>query len=199
MDIMYINSDPILHIVDEGTKFSAAQFLSSISTDSIWKAILQCWSSIYTGLPNRALVDQGSQFGKVFLDVAALLDIKVDSTGIEAHSSLGIGEPYHQHLRQTFRKIMADHKKTDRDLALALAVKAMNDTLGPEGLVPSVLVFGQYPKFNIPSSKPSAKTTQISRKMVAETARKQNGETHGQNEDQQSPKTCGSYSCEPFI
>lgn len=32
-----------------------------------------------------------------------------------------------------------------RQLLLASAVKAMNDTLGPEGLVPSALVFGEFP------------------------------------------------------
>ena len=32
-----------------------------------------------------------------------------------------------------------------RQVLLAPAVKAMNDTLGPEGIVPSSLVFGEYP------------------------------------------------------
>ena len=123
----------------------------------------------------RALFDQACQFGKIFLNVATLHDIKVDSTGIEAHSSFGIGEQYHQPLRQTFRNIMADHEMTDRVLALPLAVKAMNDTLGAEGLVPSVIVIGQYPNLNILSSKPSSKTTQISRKMIA-------GTTHNEME-----------------
>ena len=60
MDIMYINGDPILHIVDEGTHFSAEKILPAVSTDSVWQALLKCWGAIYTGLPNRALLDQGS-------------------------------------------------------------------------------------------------------------------------------------------
>ena len=173
MDIMYIKGDPILHIVDEGTHFSAAQFPPAVSTDSVWQALLKCWGAIYTGLPNRALLDQGSQFGQLFIDIAKIHDIKVENTGIEAHSSLGLGERYHQPLHQTFRKIMADHKKTDRDLALALSVKAMNDTLGPEGLVPSALVFGEFPKLRTKGSKPTPRATLLSRKAVAETARKE--------------------------
>ena len=35
----------------------------------------------------------------------------------------------------------------DRNVALKLAVKACNDTLGPEGHVPSLLVFGCVPRF----------------------------------------------------
>ena len=32
----------------------------------------------------------------------------------------------------------------ERQLLLAFSVKAMNDTLGPEGVVPSALVFGEF-------------------------------------------------------
>ena len=34
-----------------------------------------------------------------------------------------------------------------RQLLLALAIKAMNDTLGPEGFVPEALVLGEFPGF----------------------------------------------------
>ena len=68
---------------------------------------------------------------------------------------------------------MAEHKKTDRDLALALSVKAMTDTLGPEGLMPSALVFGEFPKIRTQGSKPTPRATLLSRKDVAETARKE--------------------------
>lgn len=37
------------------------------------------------------------------------------------------------------------HPRTPRDLALRLAVKALNDTMGPHGLVPSLLVFSALP------------------------------------------------------
>lgn len=39
---------------------------------------------------------------------------------------------------------MMDHADSIHDVALALAVKEMNDTLGPEGLVPSALLFGEF-------------------------------------------------------
>ena len=68
---------------------------------------------------------------------------------------------------------MAEQKKTDRDPALALSVKAMNDTLGPEGLVTSALVFGEFPKIRTQGSKPTPRATIVSRKAVAETARKE--------------------------
>eukprot|EP00171_Calliarthron_tuberculosum_P004009 IDg4009t1 len=90
MDVMYIGMRPILHIVDEGTHFSAARFLNNISTETIWETFMECWATIYTGLPNRILVDQGSSFGAPFVRIAAAGNVEVSSTGIEAHSSLGI-------------------------------------------------------------------------------------------------------------
>ena len=112
LDIITIDGKPILYIVDEGTRFSAARFVPDVSTTTIWSIILHWWATIYTGLPNRMLVDQGTNFGDAFKTLGALANISVDSTGAEAHSSLGLGERYHQPLWQTFRKIMAAHPRT---------------------------------------------------------------------------------------
>eukprot|EP00171_Calliarthron_tuberculosum_P000830 IDg830t1 len=94
-------------------------------------------------ITNRMLVDQGSALGKgeSFASIATRSNVQVDSTGIEAQSSLGICERYHQPLRNTFRKMRIDFPRAPKELLLQLSVKAMNDTLGPEGIVPSLLVF----------------------------------------------------------
>lgn len=42
MDIIYIDSWPVLHIVDDGTRFYAAQFLRDISIEEIWDCIFRC-------------------------------------------------------------------------------------------------------------------------------------------------------------
>ena len=145
VDVMTIDGKKVLHVVDEGTRFSAARFLDDESTVTVWKTLIECWVAIYTGLPNRIIVDQGSNFGPTFIHMAHQRGVDVEQTGIESHNSLGIGERYHQPLRQTFRKILAEQPKADPSLALAVSVKALNDTLDPEGYVPSALVFGEYP------------------------------------------------------
>ena len=148
MDIMYIGQAPILHIVDEETRFSAASFLRDVSTNTIWSTFIKCQSTIYTGLPNRIMVDQGSSLSKsgIFASLVESSNIKLDTTGIEAHFSLGLGERYHQPLRNTYRKLESIYPLQDKSLLLQCAVKGMNDTLGPEGIVPSLLVFGEYPQ-----------------------------------------------------
>ena len=60
MDIMYIESRPVRHLVDEATHFLISSISSNVSIQSLWDAIVSCWSSVYTGLPNTIMTDQGS-------------------------------------------------------------------------------------------------------------------------------------------
>ena len=99
---MYIDGNPVFHLIHDDTQFSAAQFLPKISSISIWECILTCWDTVYTGLPNKFTVDQGSQFQKTFAELAALQDVKVVQTGIQSQNVLGIGESYHSLLRNTY-------------------------------------------------------------------------------------------------
>lgn len=82
LNIMYIDSAPVLHIVDEGTRLSAARFLPSASTKDVWKTLVKCWALVYNGLPNRILTDQGTQFVGQFIQIAADSHIAVDRNGI---------------------------------------------------------------------------------------------------------------------
>ena len=92
IDIMYLDGKPALHIVDEVTRFSAARFLAKMSTEAVQEAIVLCWSSVYTGLPDNIIVDEGSQFRKLFAELAVLHDVNLEKSGVESHNSLGIGE-----------------------------------------------------------------------------------------------------------
>ena len=47
----------------------------------------------------------------------------------------------------------------------------MKDTLGPEGLVPSALVFAEYPRVFTKSETPNERDVFVSRAKVAKTAR----------------------------
>ena len=175
IDIMYLDGKPVLHIVDEATRFSAAKFLTKVSTDSVWEAMIMCWSSVYTGLPHNIMVDEGSQYRKIFAELSALHDVNLEKSGVQSHHSLGVGERYHKPLRDTYRKLKLDYPSMQRQVLLALAVKAMNDTLGPEGVVPSSLVFGEYPSLRSfvgpvlprPSLAERAEAAQQARQLMA--------------------------------
>ena len=51
---------------------------------------------------------------------------------------------YHKPLRDNCSKLKLDHPSLKRQVLLVVAVKAINDTLGPEGTIPSALVSGEF-------------------------------------------------------
>ena len=170
---MYLDGKPVLHLVDAETHFSAARFFPDVSTGTVWSAIVECWSSVYTGLPNKIRVDQGTAFGASFISLTKASDVDVVRTGIESHSSMGIGERYHAPLRNTFRKLKLEYPRVKPSLLLSMSVFAMNNTLGPEGVVPSVLVFGEFPSLRTLHEAPIPKVALVDRSRIANAARKE--------------------------
>ena len=63
---MYLDAKKVMQIVDEATRSSAARFFTKMSTDAIWESIVYCWSSACIGLPDNIMVDEESQFRKIF-------------------------------------------------------------------------------------------------------------------------------------
>jgi transposase InsO family protein len=161
MDLMYLEEAgkqrPVLTIVDAGTTFTSAVFLSAASSKAVWDAFLQCWTTIYTGFPDSILTDQGSLFTSADWHAACnMARIHLRHTGTESHNSLGAGERFHSPLRRIFKKVTIEYPSVTAELRLSLSIKAMNDCVGPEGLVPSLLVFGVMPRLpDLPRQIPS--------------------------------------------
>lgn len=169
IDLMFINRIPILHVVDTQTAFSSAEILTKQNTDSIGNAFLMCWSSIYAGYPDKLRVDSGSVFtSRRWKDITNMVGIQLKISGVESHNSLGSGEKYHSPLRRIFLKVKDTYPHLDNKIILKLSVKSMNDTMGPHGLVPSLLVFGILPRFPIsntglPDQRDRMKAMQVAR------------------------------------
>ena len=74
--------------------------------------------------------------------------INVKEVPVEAHKSVGLVERYHAPLRRAYQ-ILCDElqeEKTSKEAILQMAVKAVNDSAGPNGIIPTLLVFGAYPR-----------------------------------------------------
>lgn len=74
-------------------------------------------------------------------------------SGVQAHSSLGIGERLIEPPRRIYNKIRNYHASADQQLVLKIAVKAINDMTGKNGLVPTRLVLGVTPRCPIISTE----------------------------------------------
>eukprot|EP00171_Calliarthron_tuberculosum_P005221 IDg5221t1 len=152
LDVMFLSDDegkkkPVLHIVDAGTKFQAAAFLKNSSTQCIWTTFMHIWSLMYIGFPESMLTDEGSVFtSDIWKYTCEVHDIQLIHTGTESHNSMGAGETYHAILRRIYNKVRMEFKGIEAESALLMSVKAINDTVGPHGLCPSLLVFGILPR-----------------------------------------------------
>lgn len=170
IDLTWINGVAVMHLVDTATRFSAATFVPGPNTprihtlgstprygqsvDGVWAAFIECWCAMYTGYPNRIRTDHGSIFTSPrWIDLAADCGIHMQISGVESHNSTGLGEKMHDPLKRIYRKIQISNPDMRKDVLLKLAVKATNDTIGLNGLVPSLLVFGIIPRFPIISSE----------------------------------------------
>ena len=64
---------------------------------------------------------------------------------VEAYHFIGIVEHYHGPLRQVYSIITTKISRIEPDLVFQMSFKAINNSVGPNGLVPTLLVFGAYP------------------------------------------------------
>ena len=161
VDVMYLDGKPVLHIVDTATAFQAARFLKDMSARAAWDTLKLCWIDTYLGPPDYIVHDAGKNFVSTeFKQNARSLSIEVKEVPVEAHNSIGKVERYHAPLRRAFDTIRADLPgDVNPDIILQMAVKAINDSAGPNGLVPTLLVFGAYPRLT-DDSPPSPSITQ---------------------------------------
>ena len=71
--------------------------------------------------------------------------MKVKEVPIKAYNSIRKVERYHAPLRRVYEIISSELEDASEELTLQMAVKAVNNSAGPDGLVPMLLVFGAYP------------------------------------------------------
>ena len=161
VDVMYLEERPVLHVVDAATGFQAARFIKNVSAKETWEMLRQCWIDTYLGPPDVITHDAGSNFDSTeFRNEARLAGITCHQVPVEAHWSIGKVEEYHGPIRRAYEIITEEMQGTGSKISrLQMAVKAVNDTANPDGLVPTLLVFGAYPRINM-DSPPTPSQTQ---------------------------------------
>jgi hypothetical protein len=83
-----------------------------------------------------------------FRQHAKSLVINVKEMPVETYNSVGKIERYHGFLRRAYKIIYNKLRdtKTSTEMSLQMAVKTVNDSAGPDGIIPTLLVFGAYPR-----------------------------------------------------
>ena len=67
---------------------------------------------------------------------------------MEAYNSVGIVERYHGSMRRAYQIITTEVSSINKETVLQIAFKAINDSTGPDSLIPTLLVYGAYPRIS---------------------------------------------------
>jgi hypothetical protein len=110
-----------------------------------------CWIDIYIGPLDRITYNTGKNFvGKEFRQYARGIAITTKSVLIKVHHSVGLIERAHPVLQYVYEILSSEFNtlgiETSREILLQMAVKAVNDTAGPDGLILTLLVYRAYPR-----------------------------------------------------
>ncbi|KAI0996971.1 hypothetical protein K3495_g11210 [Podosphaera aphanis] len=178
VDVMYIDGSPILHVVDEATRFQATKWLKNMSSGHIWNMPQACWIGVYLSPPDIINHDAGTSFTSMeFRQSAESLSITTKEAPVESPNTMGLVERYHKPLRRVYEiieeEIGASDTEEQKGTILQMAVKAINDTAGYNGIVPTLLVFGAFPRIaNIYPPAPSiTKRAAALKKAMAEVSK----------------------------
>lgn len=101
--------------------------------------------------------------GQIFLRAPSkarseLLYIQCNAVTLEVENAMSYVERYHAPLRRAFWIIEEECETTSFDGCLQTAVKAVYDIVGPDGLVPTLLVFGTYARLGFDGDPPHPST-----------------------------------------
>lgn len=159
VDVFYLDGQPVLHVVDSATSFHGARFLKTITAKETWEALRTLWIDTYLGPPDVIVHDAGTNFAAAeFRNDAKIMGIHCKQVPVEAHWGIGKVERAHYLLRRAYDILTLEIGNfTSKEAILQMAVKGLNDTVGPNGLVPTLLVFGAYPRMTH-ESPPSTTT-----------------------------------------
>ena len=158
----------LLHLIDHGTRYTAAAVVKSKRANVIVQKIFQIWIS-YFGSPKVFHSDCGGEFAnEVFREMNEKIGVETSTTPGEAPFSNGIVERGNALLYESMMKTMED-TGCDIETALAWSVSAKNSLQNVSGYSPNQLVLGK--NVNMPAvseSKPPALEVQTKSELVRE-------------------------------
>ena len=146
IDLKMLNGGQwILHIIDSVTRYAAAAAIKSKEADEIMTKLFDKWIAIF-GRPGIILSDNGGEFNnEKFLEMCAVLNIKVRTTPAESPFCNGTVERHNGLLSEMIEAVLND-TNCNIDIAISWAINAKNSLANVYGFSPHQLVFGRNPE-----------------------------------------------------
>lgn len=113
----------------------------------VWDVSRAYCIETYLGPPDLIVTDAGKNLASnEFKQYAESMGTKLKVVPVKAHNFVGIVECYYAPARHAYKIIVAEIHDIEKGVVLQMAFKAINDSAGPNGLIPTILVHGAYPR-----------------------------------------------------
>ena len=143
MDIKFIKGKPVLHLIDDLTRYSMSSVLANKQAKTVINNIFK-WISMF-GSPGMFLSGNGGEFANhEFTEMGERFNIRVNTTAAESPWANGLCERYNAVLEDMVNKIM-EEVQCSLEVAVVWANSAKNSLLTVHGFSPAQLVFGFNP------------------------------------------------------
>jgi hypothetical protein len=110
------------------------------TTAQLWDTFVQACALAYIGMPDVVTTDRRTQFTTRDFELAlSYHGVKQEYTAVESHHSLGAKERAPAVLGRVYLKTRHVHPHLSQELALACSQEAINETIGTDGIVPTLL------------------------------------------------------------
>lgn len=166
MDIKFINTRPVLHLIDHATRYSRACVLNNKKPMSVIQAVLTHWIQIF-GQPVQFLTDNGGEFvNSELIELSEKFNIVLLTTAAESAWSNGLCERHNGVIADMVSKVQAD-SGISLELAIPWAISAKNALANVYGFSPNQLVFGRNVRLpDVHNDKPPAQNRYHSNDLI---------------------------------
>jgi hypothetical protein len=125
-------------------------FVKRSNSEQLWDTFDQACAFVYIGMPDVVTTHHGTQFNLRDFELALSYHVvKQQYAAVESRHSLGANERAHAVLRRVYLKTRLDNPNISQQLAIAYSQKAINKTIGTDGIIPTLLVYGSMPRFRV--------------------------------------------------
>lgn len=79
---------------------------------------------------------------------------------VESPNEMSSVERYQNPIRHAYKIVTTEVRGIDEEATLQTAIKSVNDSIGADGFVPTLLVYGALPRMGLTNEKPTPSTFQ---------------------------------------
>jgi hypothetical protein len=129
-----------------------------------------CWINTYLGPPDLITHNARKNFASnKFKQYTLVIEVGTKKVLVKAYNSISIVKRYHGLIQRVYQIIVSKIPELNKDIALQIAFKVINNSADPNGLVFTLLVFRAYlrmVKSDAPSSIVAQKAIAIKKAMA---------------------------------